>query len=943
MGFFTVGNLITLVIVVLILILYRQADKKNRTLSKLRDYSDKLKGDLAAFAEEKAAAVRDYGVNLEVERQSAANLMKKLQEMTEKELAQKAQAIMKIDERISAYDASLNELVKMTERVQENLARIREESPFVENVGKRIGEAKDQLAVIEKEMGSLERRFQQENSEVLEKSVRDVVSSVKSAVTDLEVHAETIERQVEDHREAVDRIERDRAASLARDMALVNKTLKEAVEKAGQRADKMEEAALVKLKEQAQERIHKLQSGLEEKLKAGQENGKNLVADMQERLKGHRDEWKSDIAGITEKQKQFRDEWKKDVQALSAMSSDAEKKVLEEADQRLEQYKQAQTEQYRQLASLADDMARLDGELRLSMDETVRRVREDFARFEAEASADRRNTLASFTEAAKALSADMNGVEQELNVLKNKAYENVSEKLKVFEDDFFDDISKRSGEIDRRLAEFQSSLDSRLNGIASDGEKDRQNMEASIAADLRSRLTALSERLIADLEHLKNETGAFEEGVRAEMQGADESRRSFMEQLERDLLDARQAAEDSVKTEVGRYALTMGETLKQRERDIETRLEEISGAVESRSAEFESLIDNSRRNGEEWQTASAARMRDLEASMDEVRRRARELAAESDEKTASIRSSLDSLKGELSDQARLFDKSGELKRDLERRIEDVSADLDRLEQRKSEIAQIENKFIALKRLEDDVNNKMTRFISEKRRIEGMEESFNRLLQTSEAVEVKLAQVNASDDSLQAVQLQLRRLDEVIRETEEKYQRMERKSQVLDETNDGIDKNFQVLTETETALKQAREDLDRIFADMETVRVSVQALSDENEKAQETAGKLGMLDQSLTTIEKRIKEMQTAREMLARMETRFEKLTKDAQAEVNLIDALVKEGDGKPRRPGGGAPTIRDRENIIKLKRKGWTIEQIAKSMGISQGEVELILELPPKD
>jgi hypothetical protein len=34
----------------------------------------------------------------------------------------------------------------------------------------------------------------------------------------------------------------------------------------------------------------------------------------------------------------------------------------------------------------------------------------------------------------------MHSVEDELSTLKEKAYENVSEKLKIFEDEFFEDI-----------------------------------------------------------------------------------------------------------------------------------------------------------------------------------------------------------------------------------------------------------------------------------------------------------------------------------------------------------------------------------------------------------------------------------------------------------------------------------------------------------------------
>ncbi|MDR2258274.1 MAG: hypothetical protein LBE14_03885, partial [Treponema sp.] len=274
MGFFIVGNLITLSIVVLTLLLYRQLDRKNRPLERVRKYVDKVMADLDAYAEEKGAAVKDFGIALEVERKSAAELMKRLQTLTEQELAEKAAALANLDKRINAYDASLEELDKMTLRVQENLNRIRDESVFVENAGRRVGEAQEKLTKMEKELGGLVSRFEEENSENLERTAESAISAVKSVVSDLEARAETITRQVESHREAVDKIERERAANLARDMNIINKALKEAMEKAGSRADKMEEAALVKLRDQAQERVNRLQAAWEEKLRAAQETVK---------------------------------------------------------------------------------------------------------------------------------------------------------------------------------------------------------------------------------------------------------------------------------------------------------------------------------------------------------------------------------------------------------------------------------------------------------------------------------------------------------------------------------------------------------------------------------------------------------------------------------------------------------------------------------------------
>jgi chromosome segregation ATPase len=1043
MDFFTVGNLLTLGIVALVLVLYRQLDRNNRSLDKMRKYGDRLKEELSAFVLEKESAVKDYAVELDVHQKSAKELMKRVH-LTDEELAAKAEAVSRIDERIGAYDTALEELVRMTARVQENLTRIREESAFVESVGKRLSEAVHKITSIEKTLSDLELRFERENAESLEKTSESLVAAVRSTVSDLQATAETMERQVEDHREAVLKIEEERAASLARDMEIINKTLKEAVERAGARADKMEEAALVKLRDQALERVQNMKSTVEEKLKSYQDDVKVRVVEVQGLVKTYKEEWKNEHAGLEAKQRAYKEEWKKDIQelnglarnqreewkrmisegdeetrqvlsALGAASAETEKRIsaeivvmeqrlkdttahtdeaaaslerrllqrteeagqkaLEETDARLGEYREAQVQQYQRLEALADDTARLDTELRRYMQETENRVRQDFALFEREAAEARTGVSAEFTAEVEILKADMAGVERELAALKNQAYTNVSEKLRVFEDDFSGDLARRGEEIDRRLTEWKESLDTDLTALREETGAECRQIELSFNEDLRSRLADQNERLVSELEHLKAEAGAFEEGIRDQMAQADQSLDALKEQLDRSLGEARSAAESSVKTEIGRYALSMAETLKQHQRELETHIREMADQVEARNGEISGAMESSRREIDEWHARFAGQLREADAAVDEARRRARELAAESDERIAAVRAAIEEIHEEAAahrteifsrsgeqaaaldsaikdadrrlkefiNQTKLFDQADELKLALERRIEDLRGDMDRLDQRRAETADLEAQFVKIKRLEDEVNAKMTRFLSEKRRIELMEADFNRLLQTSQAVEEKLGQVSASDDTLQSIQIQIRKLEDAMADAEEKYQRIERKNQTLETTNDGIDRNFKALQESEAVLKEFNSKLQDLYGEQEALRASIGELAEENEKAGETAEKLSFLDENLTAIEKRIETMQVAREWLARTETRMEELNKELQDQVKLMGAVFKEEGGRDRSGSKGAPPIGVRESVFKLHNQGWKVEEISRTLKLSRGEVELLLEMGPKD
>jgi DNA repair exonuclease SbcCD ATPase subunit len=952
MGFFTVGNLLTLGIVALVLVLYRQFDRRSRSLDKVSKYADKLKADLKSFVDTQEEAVRNYGIDLKVEKESAKELLSRLQ-VTNEELADKADAVKRIEERLNVYESSMDELVGMTGRVQENLSRIRDESAFVEAAARRVTEAKAGLEDLEQGLESLEIRFERDNAQSLQKTAEAVVAAVKSTVADLEATAGTIERRVDEHREAVDKAAQERAISLARDMEIVNKTLKTAVEQAGLRADRMEEAALVKLKEQAQDRIRRLQAAEEERLKAYKESAQNRVAEAQSLVKTFREDWKAERQDWEAKDKAFRDEWKKEFQEIknesagvikqvSAAAEEMQQKALETTGAQLEEYREAQNAEFKRLESLTEDSRKLDSELRRNMQEVISKVRNDFALFETETAGLRQAQVNQFTAAVTALKTEMEEVDKALTNLKNAAYENVSEKLKGFEDDFLADLARRSADIDRRFSEWQDSLESRLSGLQEDSAEERRKLELNLTEELKKNLSAQNDRVLSELERLKKETEAFEEAIRGRMNAADDSLESYKDLLDQNLEEARENAERTIKAEIGNYALSAAETIKQNQRDLEGKLKDISGYVENRNLELSALLDVSRQNISELDSRVASVRSVIEETTQDADTRRNEILARTEEQAKTLETRVrDSERHirEFFDQTKLIDRAGELKLDMERRIEDLRGDIDRLDQRRLEAAQLESEFVKIRRLEDEVNAKMTRFLSEKHRIEQMEADFNRLLQISRAVEDKLNHVTASDDTLQQIQVQIRKLDDALDDTEEKYQRIEKKNQALDETRDGIDRNFTALQESEASLRRIDGELEKISLREETLRSAIETLAEKSEKARETADQIAVLDKALSELEDRTLAMQKAREWIARTETRLEELNREIQEQLKLLGSLVKSGTKKAAHEKG-APPPGDRDNVIKLARQGWTVKEIAKVMKLSQGEVELILEIP---
>ncbi|MCL1815732.1 MAG: hypothetical protein FWG27_07950 [Treponema sp.] len=880
---FTAGNLITLAISILAIVMVRYMDRQNRSVDLAREYGKRLKEDIAAFAEEKAGEVKDQAIILDVQKSAVKEALNRLTEANAglaKEtgvIMQRLEEVGRIGERISAYDKSMAELIRMSGRVEENMGRLREESALMETTAKKISELKVLSEKLERDMSTLELRFERENTAALEKTTEALIAQVESSVDDLRSETGRVERQVEEHRAAVDRIETDRKLSLERDIGIINKVLGEATERAETRAGKLEEEALVKYREESLARIHHFQETVEEKFREYHENAKTRISEIQTLVHSCKNEWKNDHAQLETRQRDFheqlsaeqreyRETWQRDLEALDALAlsqrkqwenaaakteahlielgqeldaktSEAEERILKEIEGRLAEYRNDQTDQWKRYDALAEDALRLDSQLRQVMETSEARIRRDFTLFEEEQQQEHGRVSAALAEKENALKAQMTALEEEFNLLKKRAYDNVSENLDIFEDKFFEDLKNRSTNIDSRLGEWHTNFERKLIALNEESETERHTMEVSFKEETNRRIEEQRERILSELEHLKRETDAFKDKTHNDMDG------------------------------------------------IESR---VSG---------------------------------LSSGTDDVRRELKE----------------------FSSQTRLFEQTDELKINLERSIETLRAERSRVEERRDEVAQMEAEFIKIRRLEDEVNAKMTRFLTEKNHLDAMEKDFDRLIQTSLRVEERLKEVTGADDTLQNIQVSLRKLEDAVVAAEDKYQRIESKNRILEETNRGIEKNYEMMEETEKALRKFRENIDQAENELDSFRPSIEELAAASEKARDTKEKLELLDTNLAAIENRIEKMQTAREWLARTETRFEELNREAQGELKLLETVLKDESRKNPEAGKGAPPISVRETVIRLRRQGWETEAIARNLKISRGEVELILEMGSRD
>ncbi|HQF73545.1 MAG TPA: hypothetical protein PK786_06595 [Treponemataceae bacterium] len=1129
---FTPGNILTLCITIVLLVLYRQMDKGNRSIEKVKRFGDKLKDDLALFLKERTAKLEESSLALDVQQTKAVAAVKRLEairadlEKKEADLLERTKAVSSFGKQIASYDETISRLLEMTRQAEINLEKITCESEFVDKLGRTLAASQKQLHEIHAGIPALRDEFSRENRNALESVYADTVETFTATLGELESR--------------IDAARRESATLVDSSRAELDRIFSRATDEAVRRADALEDTAFQKLKEQATERLVHFKDSFEEKVGKLHEQAKTRIIETQQMVKEFKTNWKaeadefleatraeirslddessSSIAALREKlssAESLADARFEEFEAeLHRVEADLDKSIGETARvsrEKIESFEQSienrltgaengaserlstietrlgeldstvtraidtagktaaarineiskaidsSFEVYRtdveyrleKMTHVFSDSDKLEEQLRLNLRDTEQRVTDTFDLYVKDQKTRQDEFEKSLFASADSMTERMNTLESGLNELKSRAYDNVSEKLKMFEDDFFADLAKRSDAITAALDGWKSSVDERLESLSAENEAERRDLETEYTARLQERLADIAEQYHAQTKRLEEQIAGIETELRGKITASDQSILDFVEQSRQEFAHAKDTASLHVQNELSAHAITVQEILRKQERELESRTKEFIDSIESSRTEAESMLEGIRADFTTWQTRNeqqfteAKRMlddrivslddsvrssiADLEAgyqtnyrdfiadtaeerreirasldalrgditsSMEDFRRRSvealeefnaayeemtsgtalrvREHAAETDQTIRSlksmvqdIRESVDQTRERLfgkvqSDaqslnqtieeidkkqkafiaQTRIYDRADEMKASLETSIENIKDEISRLDIYRETMNTLETQYGKVRKLEEEANQKLSKFMAEKKRIDILESDFTRLLALSDSIDRKISELTLTNDDLQQYQVQIRRFEESIAEVNTRYERLEKKTVVLDQTVDGVDHAFENLRDLEKSLEQWKEGVSGIPEQLETIRETLDVLMASREKSAFMIEKLETLDSVLEDVEARTEKMQTAREWLARTETRLEEISKQSQDQLKLLGDLLKQDSAAKKTRG--APPIGIRENVVKLAHQGWKVDEIARALHLSRGEVELILELPQK-
>ncbi len=505
--------------------------------------------------------------------------------------------------------------------------------------------------------------------------------------------------------------------------------------------------------------------------------------------------------------------------------------------------------------------------------------------------------------------------------------------------DVQDDLAVRRRDLEERSAEIDA-IRTRIDGYDT-ALAELVNMSERVDENLR-RLRGEDERL----RRVDDQRTALQErltGLDAKASSIEE--RLQVTSIERRLTDIEDTARKVVADRLADF-----------ERKFEADLDERAEGLEARQATWQAQMD--RRAGSLRQEAAARADEAVEDLARTLRERTGDLQRRSLAEIESVRATVDGFESEtaercaaldaelteiaarltvFTDQAPLLERADRMHQHLER----LSARLADVQGQKREVAETEMELNRTRKLGEEIADKLARFAAERHRVESIERDFQRLLAIAEDMDARLTGMEASRQAVRDLQARFRQLRELADAADERHRQLAQKHEVAEATSSGVDRNFELLNQLDEQVIGLRPDVLKLTAGMAEMQRQVDALSSNKESADAVIRSLDGIDGLLAELDSRTARLTTARDWLARAETRLEQIGQRARASISELEALAA---ARSAGNGGGAgprPAVDHRETVIKLAGQGWSIQEIARATKLSRSEVELILEAEP--
>ena len=194
---------ITLVISLMLILFFRQTDKNSRSIEKAKKYGDRVKDEIEGFVNERTQNLREAAIELDAKLSQAIAAVNRLDSIyndfmkKSDVLTSRASSIDTIEKTVAGAEQTIKTVMDMTALAEKNLARVSQESDFVDSLAKKITDARSELSAISKLIPEMQDSFYKQNRERLQSISEELTAGFHNTITAFENRVSGAQKQSE--------------------------------------------------------------------------------------------------------------------------------------------------------------------------------------------------------------------------------------------------------------------------------------------------------------------------------------------------------------------------------------------------------------------------------------------------------------------------------------------------------------------------------------------------------------------------------------------------------------------------------------------------------------------------------------------------------------------------------------------------------------------------
>ena len=889
MAIFDLGDLITTLLLLFLVLYFRARDSNNRSVEDLRRFLDTTHSNLEARFESMIAELEERTVDMQAQRDLNIEFMRR-GEQSYQNFIESVKGLEASQQRMEELFTSVQHYSKELEKIGQQFRKVEEDTEQIHKLDNHLKEQRNwatelQNHLIQKmgEQHSLLRndfsQYAEEQKDRWNADSTGLTTQFQELEKNLALQAEALKRVYREHSEW-EKVEQSLQAD-AEQFHVQQQHLQQEIENtAAQNAQLAEQIAnrqtqVQQTMSQLQDDCQKLQSVLEQE---GQRQQQELQAHLEQ-----------NFGNLQQKQNRLFEQ-KCDNLMLQSM---------EQVQQRLSEFEQwcsAYFEKFSDIeADIQKDRNSLLSQFRIEMQTEMEEQRQIFGQQAA-------NLLHDW----ETLSGNYRQLQSELESIEKRSQGEIKEKFELYEKHFIEELQQRQSQLTEHLQQW-------------DGEQKNQLAQQSSQAQ-------------------QNQAEAWERSRETWERQVAVERRNLKEQLR---LSKQQI--QSHETEAEREIRELMETLKQ---EVKLKQESISQQNKEHDLEIRKRLDEYGSELEQWMQKFQQMERDMYSRSQKLEDQYETLEGRIQTDVQQMANNFETIEQQqqhILSNGKLIERAERLWRETREQIARLREQSSTLHSYAEQAQHLEKEFSYIRQLAHEGTTKLQTLETSEERAETLQQNIGHIEQTLEQNQNSWEQLYNQSERIQKMEEYLRQIEDVYTERGKEFMLLEEQAQNLLANQSEVLTHIGELKDFRSRIHSIENILGPLEKKANELSHLQQIIEENSAQSTKAVEQISLLENLLKTAAERLERFQKLRNWSVQAEERIQTLSDNLDTNIHLAEQVALQQGNLPGPESGNTDLTRvdeeTRTMVFQLAEKGWDNTTIAKQLNISVGAVELILEM----